>query len=98
MKEILEARTEIQHALPITTTSVVEMATPNVLDLAIESGYSGTAWLEIQRRLVVRAFPDLERAIVRGRYIAGVLAPVSGSGHGKSCNSTHIRRTLPPRR
>ncbi len=51
---------------PITATSAVGMATPDLLDLVVEGGYAGMAWLELERRLAVRAFPDLERAIATG--------------------------------
>ncbi|MHB8296096.1 MAG: sigma factor-like helix-turn-helix DNA-binding protein [Acidimicrobiales bacterium] len=46
--------------------AAVGMATADLLDLAVEAGYAGPAWAELERRLVVCSFPDLERAITSG--------------------------------
>jgi DNA-directed RNA polymerase specialized sigma24 family protein len=42
------------------------METVELLDVVVGDGYVGAAWEELQRRLVVQAFPDLERAIRGG--------------------------------
>jgi hypothetical protein len=42
------------------------MATVELLDVVVSGGYAGPAWQELARRLVSRAFPDLERAIGSG--------------------------------
>src|SRR2546423_1011232 len=67
MEDIPEAAVEAD-LLPLvaTTASAVGMATADLLDLVVEAGYAGPAWDELQRRLVVRAFPDLELSIATG--------------------------------
>lgn len=42
------------------------MATVELLDAAVGEGYAGPAWDELERRLVVRAFQDLQRPIESG--------------------------------
>lgn len=42
------------------------MATRVLLDVVVATAYQGAAWDELQRRLAVRAFPDLEEAIRSG--------------------------------
>lgn len=42
------------------------MATAELLDEVVVSGYAGLAWDEVQRRLVERTFSDLEQAIRSG--------------------------------
>lgn len=42
------------------------MATRELLDVVVATAYEGAPWDELQRRLVVRAFPDLEEAIRSG--------------------------------
>jgi len=45
---------------------VVGLATRELLDAVVESGYTGHPWEELARRLVARALPDLERSIRTG--------------------------------
>jgi hypothetical protein len=45
---------------------VRDLPTRELLDAAVEAAYAGEAWRELQRRLVKRAFPDLERSISTG--------------------------------
>lgn len=67
MKDIPDAALEAEpSSLVATTTGVVSMATAYLLDVVVEAGYVGPAWAELQRRLVVRAFRDLERSITNG--------------------------------
>ncbi len=49
-----------------TAATVAEIATADLLDLVVQAGYTGQAWAELQRRLVDRAFPDLEGAVRSG--------------------------------
>ncbi len=50
------------------------MATADLLDLVVQTAYTGQAWAELQRRLVKRAFPDLERAVRSGAIYRRVRA------------------------
>lgn len=51
---------------PTPHASVEVTATSELLDVVVAAGYAGPAWQELQRRLVARAYPDLEQAIRRG--------------------------------
>ena len=51
---------------PLPSLSVTDLPTRELLDAAVEAAYAGEAWRELQRRLVERAFPDLERSISAG--------------------------------
>ncbi len=67
VKGIPEAAIEVPLPSPtVTMAAAVGMGTADLLDAVVEAGYTGPAWGELQRRLVVRAFPDLERAITTG--------------------------------
>ncbi len=67
MKNIADAAGEAEPWPEIVTTvPAVGMATAELLDAVVEAGYTGPAWAELQRRLVARAFPDLERSITGG--------------------------------
>ena len=43
-----------------------DLPTPELLEAVITSAYTGYPWDELARRLVARAFPDLERSIATG--------------------------------
>jgi hypothetical protein len=45
---------------------VVDLATRELVDSVVESGYVGVPWEELARRLVERALPDLQRVIRTG--------------------------------
>jgi DNA-directed RNA polymerase specialized sigma24 family protein len=66
VKGIPELAIEVQPPPTVTTASAIGMGTAELLDVAVEAGYDGPAWTELERRLVVRAFPNLERAIASG--------------------------------
>jgi DNA-directed RNA polymerase specialized sigma24 family protein len=51
---------------PLPSYSVRNLPTRELLDAVVEAAYVGEAWRELQRRLVERALPDLERAISAG--------------------------------
>ena len=51
---------------PVPSLSVRGLPTRELLDAAVEAAYTGKAWRELQRRLVERVFPDLERSISTG--------------------------------
>jgi hypothetical protein len=52
---------------PLPSLGVRSLPTRELLDAAVEAAYVGEAWRELQRRLVERAFPDLERSIRTGK-------------------------------
>jgi hypothetical protein len=52
--------------VPLPSLGVRDLLTRELLDAAVETAYAGEAWRELQRRLVERAFPDLERSISTG--------------------------------
>lgn len=69
MKVSVGASNRAQRRLstpPAAAAAVTNTATADLLDLVVKAGYTGQAWAELQRRLVERAFPDLERAIQNG--------------------------------
>lgn len=52
--------------VPLPSLGVRDLPMRELLDAAVETAYAGEAWRELQRRLVERAFPDLERSISTG--------------------------------
>lgn len=67
VKDFAKAAVELERSPLVTAAgSPVGMATADLLDAVVEAWYVGPAWAELQRRLVVRAFPDLERSITIG--------------------------------
>jgi hypothetical protein len=57
---------EVPPTPTLTTYGLTVIETVDLLDVVVGDGYVGPAWDELQRRLVVRAFSDLERAIRSG--------------------------------
>lgn len=45
---------------------VADLPTRELLEVVVESGYTGHPWDELARRLVARALPDLEQSIRTG--------------------------------
>jgi hypothetical protein len=53
-------------SVPLPSLGIRDLPTRELLDAAIATAYTGESWRELQRRLVERAFPDLERSISTG--------------------------------
>jgi Sigma-70, region 4 len=55
---------------PSPIVSVRDLPTCELLDAAVQAAYAGEVWIELQRRLVERALPDLKRSISTGTIYA----------------------------
>lgn len=60
------AAVEVPPLAPVGAATVGGMDTAQLVDEVVRAGYDGPAWTELERRLVRRALPDLERAIRTG--------------------------------
>ena len=77
MKQIVE---EPPQAPLIDPSGVRTIETPKLLDVVVADGYVGPAWVELQRRFVIRSLSDLIKAIANGaiyRRCANAGVPIS---------------------